>query len=168
MKLEAALRLMAADLEDVRGYIKRLQKLGVKKIGMGSTGWVFQHPANPDVVVKVFKQKSTSNAVKWLEWCKKNRQNPYAPKIYSVHRVELTEPDQNEWFVAFIEKLKPTTKAKIQAMINKHNAQRVMRAGKAPGIWRLEPKYIEDIDDDNLKKIFTSINDIGTPGPLCL
>ncbi len=104
MKIEASSRLLA---ETVNQYIKRLDKLGIKKIGQGGYAKVFQHPTMPDVVVKVMTQYD-SGYRKYVAFCQ-TANNRYCPRILDVvdHAYESDFLGKDKRQLVFMEKLNP-------------------------------------------------------------
>ena len=126
MKVGAGARLVAAGrvkelliAETLSEYMKRLKKLGIKELGSGSYGVVFQHPTDPNVVVKLLRQ-ADPDYMTWVEFCKKHPRNPYLPKIIHVASGEnVFEPERTgsmptTMHLVFMEKLTPLSDAEYK------------------------------------------------------
>lgn len=109
--LNASHRLLA---ETVQEYIDRIQELGIKSLGSGGFGQVFQHPTMPNVVVKLI-HNDDPGYMKYVKFCTgPGKGNPYCPKILQV--VEAKDAfdtskrigeDLANLSLVFMEKLKP-------------------------------------------------------------
>jgi hypothetical protein len=116
MKVHAAARLVQA--ETIQNYVQRLKKLGIRRIGGGEYGLVFQHPTLPDVVVKLLVEKDP-DYMSWVQFSQKHQDNPYVPKIFNVSQDKNRfDPEMFKRFgssnlldmhLIFMEKLKPVT-----------------------------------------------------------
>lgn len=93
--------------EDIHDYVDRLiYTLGIKRLGAGAFAHVFQHPKDPNIVVKVFNYASDYSYNKFLKWAQKNQHNPYVPKILSVRRIPAKDADVDDPIaVVFMRKL---------------------------------------------------------------
>ncbi len=87
--------------ETFQEYTSRLKKSGMKELGQGSFGIVFNHPKYKNVVVKIVRYDPANRA--WLNFCHKHKTNPYLPKLYGVHRLTLDSAE--DAYVVFMEKL---------------------------------------------------------------
>lgn len=86
-------------------YIKRLLSLGYTKLGSASMASVFLSPVDPNVAVKVFKTQDAAYR-QWLEVIASYPNNPYLPKITSIHYFK-NSPGIG---IAFMERLRPMPK----------------------------------------------------------
>lgn len=77
-------------------YREFLESKGVKNLGSGCYGCVYQHPTLPNVVAKIYDYDDAYDH--YINWCTKNQKNPYVPKIYSIHKCE-------KFTIVFLEKL---------------------------------------------------------------
>lgn len=113
--------------ESFDAYVERLIKRhGINQIGKGYWGIVFQHPTHPDIVVKVYKGQD-QDYTKYLNWCQRNQDNPYVPKIIDVHSHEYLDKRkgvgnrdvryQSFFEIVFMEKLKPVSLAEYKRQL---------------------------------------------------
>lgn len=94
---------MKLTAETFKDYAHRLEKSGIKMLGEGAFGKVYQHPTYNNVAVKIVR-KDPANA-KWLRFCVAHKGNPYLPKLYGVQALDID--DSKKAYVVFMEKLKP-------------------------------------------------------------
>lgn len=94
---------MKLTAETFKDYAARLEKSGIKSLGEGSFGKVYQHPTYNNVAVKIVR-KDPANA-KWLSFCVANKGNPYLPKLYGVQSLDLE--GSKHAYAVFMEKLNP-------------------------------------------------------------
>lgn len=115
IQINAGARLRAEQqvvmAESLKNYVKRLKKLGIKQLGGGKFGAVFQHPGEPNTVVKLLT-RSDPGYMAYIKFCQKNKRNKYVPKIKKIvdaadtFDVEGAE-DMSELQLVFMEKLEP-------------------------------------------------------------
>ena len=148
-------------------YLDRLKSLGIKPLGRGSKGTVFQHPTMPNVAVKVYERDDWDKSVFWLRWCEKNQKNPYVPKIYRLGKLKNIELDVSEtkqninaYHVAFMEKLEKCPRPLV--------LETFTRTGALPDVinrvrtfWDFEdkPKWAS-ITDKNLLQVLKKIKSL--------
>lgn len=90
--------------EALGAYFKRLVKKNkITKLGGGAFSQVFQHPQFRNVVTKVFTGKDTVYK-RYLMWCMKHQNNPYAPKI--IDKVDYESPDGEQYTIVFLQKMR--------------------------------------------------------------
>ncbi len=89
----------------IEDYASFLKKQKVKLLGFGMFASVYQHPTIPDMVAKLYDDDEAYD--RYVEWCLSNQQNPFVPKIYSVH-------DYPEFKIVFMEKLKECDQSKFE------------------------------------------------------
>lgn len=115
MKIEAAHRLVAGQrmvvAESLKNYVKRLKKLGIKQLGNGKFGAVFQHPSEPNTVVKLLTAHDPGYMA-YIKFCQKNKKNKYCPKIKQVVDAAsmfdtANAKDMADLQLVFMEKLAP-------------------------------------------------------------
>jgi hypothetical protein len=76
--------------EYFKEYIQRLRRdHGIKGLGEGAYGKVFQHPEFKNVVAKVFHNDPGYES--YLRWVIKNQNNKYVPQVIEVHYFEIPE-----------------------------------------------------------------------------
>lgn len=97
--------------ERLQNYVKRLKKLGIKRLGGGSFANVFQHPTLPDVVVKLLVENDWGYE-QYVKFSQKNPANKYVPKILQVVNADQAfdkkhEADVENLRLIFMEKLQP-------------------------------------------------------------
>ena len=80
-------------------YQDYLHSQGIKQLGAGCYGFVYQHPTHKNVVVKVWKSWDEGYE-KWLGFCLKNQNNPLVPKIYHTS-------EHGDFNITMLEKLRP-------------------------------------------------------------
>lgn len=113
MKILAVQRLRAyvTLAENIKQYVKRLKKMGIKRIGEGNNAEVFQHPTMPNVVVKLLTHDDAGYD-RYVDFCRAHQGNKYCPQILDVHKdqgvFESSDPDLH---LIFMEKLRPLNKA---------------------------------------------------------
>lgn len=115
------LRASIRSPESIDNYFKRLAEIGIKRIGRGQYASVFQHPTQPDLVVKV-GEANWSKSKEWLLWCKKNPSR-WTPKVTLVEDVSFQLPnggklDVKRCFIAFLEKLQPADGALVKDFLS--------------------------------------------------
>lgn len=92
-------------------YTQRLIKLhGIKRIGKGAFADVFLHPTLPNVAVRVSDMTDANND--WLTLAQDHQSNPWMPKVFELRTAKVARPGGHgelEFFVAFVERLKPVT-----------------------------------------------------------
>lgn len=117
MKIEAANRLNASALleaETLKDYIKRLKELGIKSLGSGTYGEVFQHPTDPNSVVKLLTRKDPLYE-KYIDFCVDHSDNKYCPRILDVVKIDdildaTNSEDMKDLRLVLMEKLSPISK----------------------------------------------------------
>lgn len=102
-------------------YFDRLMNtLNITRLGKGAFGHVFQHPTFKDVAVKIFNVTEDKRFARYIEWCAKNQNNPWVPKILHIEQRNMPNfrgfKDDPHMFV-FMEKLSPSTKQAIRAAL---------------------------------------------------
>ena len=100
---------MRITAETYRGYLKRLHKLNVRKLGEGGFGAVFQHPEFSNVVVKVVREDALY--LKFAKFAMDNPKNPWLPKIADIRMVPFD--DSKKGYLVFTEKLKSPSEKDI-------------------------------------------------------
>ena len=90
--------------ETFKEYAQRLEKSGIKQLGEGAFGKVYQHPTLNNVAVKIVAYDPRNRD--WLAFCRKAKGNPYLPVLYGVQTIHL-DNSRDEAYVAFMEKLNP-------------------------------------------------------------
>lgn len=123
-------------------YQVQMERNGFKPIGHGIAGTVYEHPTNPKVVVKVTTGKADDADIKWLRWCKQNR-NPWAVKVLKIKPLPTKEPA----FAIYMERLEPATKQQVDNALQYSGA-----AGRSIGAclypkgthWRFVPDFNGD------------------------
>jgi hypothetical protein len=79
--------------EYFKEYISRLRiEHGIKGLGEGAYGKVFQHPEFNNVVAKVFHNDPAYES--YLRWVIKNQNNKYVPQVIEVHYFKTPETTQ--------------------------------------------------------------------------
>jgi hypothetical protein len=74
--------------ETLGEYTRRLTRsLGIRALGTGAYGKVFQHPVYHNVAVKIFLDDPVYEM--YIKWCKAHQSNPWVPKIISMQKVKL-------------------------------------------------------------------------------
>ena len=89
--------------ETFKEYSKRLSSMGLKELGEGAFGKVFQHPADRDIAVKIVRRDDANR--RWLKFCQSHQDNPFLPKLYGVNTLDVE--DSKYAYAVFMEKLKP-------------------------------------------------------------
>ena len=95
---------VVSKLEGKHEYLDRVWELGIKHLGAGSFATVFQHPTDPNIVVKIVTRRDPAY-LNYLNWARKNQRNRYVPKILAVYKVRFKFKDSA--IIVFMEKLKP-------------------------------------------------------------
>jgi hypothetical protein len=114
----------AKDYSDYDQYIVDLHKKHkLKALASGKFAVVYQHPKFPDVAVKVVKEDTPY--IKFLEWSMKQKNNPWLPKILSIHHFHDEfdpsydgfsddEPRGENWQIVFMERLNKMTRKDVK------------------------------------------------------
>jgi len=94
--------------EDLSSYTGRLvQQLHL--LGEGSFAQVFQHPTDPNMVVKVFADDPVY--LQYVNFCQRNPNNRWLPKVMELHRLDIDGRD-DVWAV-FMPRLRHATQAQV-------------------------------------------------------
>lgn len=106
-------------------YFNRLAKtLKIKELGEGAYAKVFQHPVYSNVAVKFFQDDPMY--VKYIRHCLKAQENPWIPKIVSVHKIKVdshryhfdlkgqTRDKFDQAYLVFFQKLREATTKEIK------------------------------------------------------
>jgi hypothetical protein len=127
------------------------KKHKLSPLGSGGSARVFPHPTLPDIAVKVFLT-ADKNFVKFAEWCTENQDNPWLPKIYSVHNFKTefskTIGEYAKYSVMFMERLRPLTREEWDDFIEMSGLS-LRRFGVGP---IHQPKLARLIDELKKKK----------------
>lgn len=103
-RLTASAKMLVA--ETMSSYVKRLKKLGIKQIGVGEGAYVFQHPGEPDTVVKLAKYEDPTYE-RFIKMCQQNRTNVYLPRVKDVVSEDVfTGGDDPKMYLVFMDKLR--------------------------------------------------------------
>lgn len=117
--------------EDYDSYIARLVKsLGIKQLGTGYYGKVFQHPVYHNVAVKIYLKDPAYDA--YIKWCLENQGNKYIPRIIDVVQyVDKDTPTHRlgaKYKIVFFEKLSKALAEKIKEAV-REIVKKVLDAG---------------------------------------
>ncbi len=89
--------------ESMKDYFNRLAKEhGIKALGSGAFGRVFQHPMYKNVVTKVYKASDRDYA-RYVKWAMAHQSNPWVPKIIEQVKYESKDGNMN---ILFMQKMK--------------------------------------------------------------
>lgn len=94
--------MMRVLAETYSGYLKRLHALDVKILGEGAFSVVYQHPKDPDIVVKVVRADAMYR--NYTKFCLASPYNPWVPQVH--HFETLSFRDTKKAYVVFMEKLR--------------------------------------------------------------
>jgi hypothetical protein len=108
-------------------YLKKLvTTLKISKLGSGAYASVFQHPVYHNVAVKFFS--ADPMYLKYLKLCQKAQDNPWVPKIVSIHKLKMDDygydnlvgekrTEKEEGYLVFFQKLRRAKASEIKAAI---------------------------------------------------
>lgn len=88
-------------------YIKKTYNSKAKYLGQGCFSEVYQHPTNPDRVLKFVKGDKAY--INYARFAMKNPQNPYLPKVFSIKKPDFFSSFD---YIVELEKLKACTAKK--------------------------------------------------------
>ena len=149
------------EAEQYNAYLDRLSRSGIKSLGSGRTGTVFQHPTLPNVAVKVYARQRRENSHKWYKWCESHQQNPFVPKIYHLRKednLQFYEKDSTSFHIVFMEKLERVTFTTLLRFVQKNELQAAMvLASENKGFFIGPQIEIDKVQDKNLRAVLTTV-----------
>ncbi len=148
--------------ETLTQYVQSLKEKGILSLGKGMSATVFNHPTMPNVVVKMIVADDPYY-LKYVNFCKKNPNNPWLPRILggpevrtlvskSKVRNKADSPLKRKVIFLFLEKLRPAnrndTKAACEyaASLLENNVRYYGFDEFSPGDWQLLSKQTKDRD----------------------
>lgn len=128
-----------------------MEKYGLTRLGRGNYASVYGNDNYP-YVIKVYQRDSAFN--RWLDFCLKNQDNPYVPKIKSKPKPIRTDSDRENLPVVYFLKLE-----KLEPLKGRSESYSLLRIDfdiyrRSPEMYRRKAEQGDSDYDKNLPDIF--------------
>lgn len=99
--------LTAESLDEYLGRLFDVEGLKGLGLGKGANSVVFEHPKDPNIVVKVSIDDQVY--MSFVRFCRRNPLNRWTPHIWDLKKLDLIEEPTREVWAVFMPKLKPAS-----------------------------------------------------------